>query len=200
MSAAASTTTTTTRQKSEWRVHCRPLATGKEIWQFRESREIRPNHAITRTVPAVDGRYVFSLDPKCVLHCLDAKTGKEFWRKNLVTRIQDHHSALVQRAVPADRERTASIIATGGDAIMVALDKATGKEIWRTPNPGKLLLSHASVMPAVLGGVKQYLYGTLERTARASRPATASCCGSSRASSTWPWRPRRWPSTASGSS
>ena len=53
------------------------------------------------------------------------------------------------------------IIATGGAAIMVALDKATGKEIWRTPNPGKLLLSHASVMPAVLGGVKQYLYGTL---------------------------------------
>ena len=53
------------------------------------------------------------------------------------------------------------IIATGGAAIMVALDKATGKEIWRTPNPGKLVLSHASVMPAVLGGVKQYLYGTL---------------------------------------
>jgi hypothetical protein len=42
-------------KKSEWIVNCRSLADGKPIWQFREPREIRPNHAITRTVPAVDG-------------------------------------------------------------------------------------------------------------------------------------------------
>ena len=40
--------------KSEWCVNCRSLADGKLVWQFREAREIRPNHAITRTVPAVD--------------------------------------------------------------------------------------------------------------------------------------------------
>jgi outer membrane protein assembly factor BamB len=45
---------------------------------------------------------------------------------------------------------------------MVALDKATGKELWRTPNTTNLILSHASVMPAVLAGVKQYLYATLD--------------------------------------
>jgi outer membrane protein assembly factor BamB len=54
------------------------------------------------------------------------------------------------------------IIATGGSALMVALDKATGKEIWRTPNPTNAILSHVSVMPATLAGVKQYLYGTLD--------------------------------------
>ena len=63
-------------KKSAWMVDCRSLATGQQIWQFREPREIRPNHAITRTVPAVDGRFVISLDPKAVLHCLDAKTGR----------------------------------------------------------------------------------------------------------------------------
>ncbi len=72
-------------KKSEWCVNCRSLSDGKLIWQFREAREIRPNHAITRTVPAVDGRFVVSLDPKAVLHCLDAKTGKQLWRKSLVT-------------------------------------------------------------------------------------------------------------------
>ena len=71
--------------KSEWCVNCRSLADGKLIWQFREAREIRPNHAITRTVPAVDSRFVCSLDPKAVLHCLDVKTGKQIWRKSLVT-------------------------------------------------------------------------------------------------------------------
>src|SRR5664279_1890082 len=42
--------------KSEWGIFCRTLATGKEVWRFTENRKIRPNHAITRTVPAVDGK------------------------------------------------------------------------------------------------------------------------------------------------
>jgi outer membrane protein assembly factor BamB len=147
-------------KKSDWRVLCRHLATGKEIWSFSERRVIRPNHAITRTVPAVDGRYVISLDPKCVLHCLDARTGKQLWRKDLVTEYQTAIPPWYNGQCPLN-EKDRVVIATGGAAIMVALDKAAGKEIWRTPNPGKLLLSHASVMPAVLGGVRQYLYGTL---------------------------------------
>lgn len=145
---------------SDWRVLCRNLATGKEIWSFSERRVIRPNHAITRTVPAVDGRYVISLDPKCVLHCLDARTGKQLWRKDLVTEYQTAIPPWYNGQCPLI-EKDRVVIATGGAAIMVALDKAAGKEIWRTPNPGKLLLSHASVSPAVLGGVRQYLYGTL---------------------------------------
>lgn len=147
--------------KNEWCVNCRGLADGKLIWQFREAREIRPNHAITRTVPAVDGRFVFSLDPKAGLHCLDVKTGKELWRKSLVTDYKATIPAWYNGQCPL-MEADRLIVATGGAAIMAAIDKATGKDIWRTPNPGNLLMSHASVMPATLCGVKQYLYGTLK--------------------------------------
>src|SRR5579862_1398078 len=146
--------------KSEWLVNCRSLADGKPIWQFREPREIRPNHAITRTVPAVDARFVFSLDPKAVLHCLDSHTGKQVWRKSLVT---DYKAAIPSwyngqcPLIEADR----IVVATGGAAILAALDKATGKEIWHTPNPSQFAMTHASVMPAALGGVRQYVYGTL---------------------------------------
>ena len=147
--------------KSEWCVNCRSLATGKPIWQYREGREIRPNHAITRTVPAVDARFVISLDPKAVLHCLDVKTGKQVWRKSLVTEYKATIPSWYNGQCPL-QEPDRVIVATGGDAILVALDKATGKEIWRTPNPARHAMSHASVMPAVLGGVKQYLYGTLK--------------------------------------
>jgi outer membrane protein assembly factor BamB len=147
-------------KKAEWCVNCRALTDGKLIWQFREAREIRPNHAITRTVPCVDGRFVVSLDPKAVLHCLDARTGKQLWRKSLVTEYKAAIPPWYNGQNPlAEEDRI--LIATGGDAILVALDKATGKEIWRTPNPGKLQMSHCSVMPAMLGGVRQYLYGTL---------------------------------------
>ena len=147
--------------KAEWCVNCRSLADGKLIWQFREAREIRPNHAITRTVPAVDARFVCSIDPKAVLHCLDAKTGKQIWRKSLVTeykaKIPDWYNGQCPLQEP-DRV----IVATGGDAILVALDKATGKEIWRTPNQKQHTMTHSSVMPAAFGGVKQYVYGTLK--------------------------------------
>ena len=147
--------------KSEWCVNCRSMADGKLVWQFREAREVRPNHAITRTIPAVDSRFVCSLDPKAVLHCLDVKTGKQIWRKSLVTEYKATIPSWYNGQNPL-QEADRLIVATGGAAIMVALDKATGKEIWRTPNPGQYLLSHSSVMPAVLGGVRQYLYGTLK--------------------------------------
>jgi outer membrane protein assembly factor BamB len=147
--------------KGEWCANCRSLADGKLLWQFREKREIRPNHAITRTTPAVDARFVFSLDPKAVLHCLDVKTGKQVWRKSLVTDYKATIPSWYNGQCPL-LEDDKLVIATGGDALLVALDKATGKDIWRTPNPGQHQMSHASVMPATIGGVKQYLYGTLK--------------------------------------
>ena len=146
---------------SEWLLNCRSMTDGKLVWQFREKREIRPNHAITRAVPAADARFVFSLDPKAVLHCLDVKTGKQVWRKSLVTDYKATIPSWYNGQCPL-MESDRLIIATGGAAILVAIDKATGKDIWRTPNPGNLLMSHSSVMPATLGGVRQYLYATLK--------------------------------------
>lgn len=144
-----------------WFVRCMTLADGKELWRFEEKRKIRPNHGITRSVPAVDEKYVFSLDPKCVFHCLDIATGKELWRKNLVREYKARIPPWYNGQCPlieADRV----IIGVGGEAMMVAFDKATGKEIWRTPNPDKWPLSHASVMPVKLRGEKQYLWCTLK--------------------------------------
>jgi outer membrane protein assembly factor BamB len=147
--------------KAEWSVVCRSLADGKELWRYKETRRIRPNHAITRTVPATDGRFVFSMDQKCGLHCLDARTGKRLWYKDLVTEYKTRIPPWYNGQNPLI-ESDRVVIATGGDAVMVAFEKATGKEIWRTPNTANVLLSHVSVMPAMLGGVKQYLYSTLD--------------------------------------
>jgi len=149
------------RKASQWMVRCLKLADGKEVWRYLEKKRIRPNHAITRTVPAVDGKYVFSLDPKCVFHCLDAKTGKEVWQKKLTkeykTRIPPWYAGQCPLIEP-DRV----IIAPSGTILITALEKDTGETIWETPNSDKLPMSHASVMPTELDGVKQYLYCTLK--------------------------------------
>jgi outer membrane protein assembly factor BamB len=145
----------------EWLVRCLTLDKGKEVWRFREKRRIRPNHAITRTVPAVDGAFLFSLDPKAVLHCLDIKTGEQLWRKELVKEYSAKIPPWYNGQCPLI-EDDRIIIAAGGDVLLVALKKATGDEIWRSSNPGNQPMTHASPMPAEFGGVKQYLYTTLK--------------------------------------
>ena len=143
-----------------WFVRCLELASGKELWRFSEQRKIRPNHGITRSVPVVDGRFVVAVDPKCVVHGLEAATGKEVWRKDLVETYGAKIPPWYNGQCPLqDGEQV--IIGVGGEALLVCLDKATGNEVWRTPNTEKWPLSHASVMTAELGGVKQYLWCTL---------------------------------------
>jgi outer membrane protein assembly factor BamB len=138
------------------------LATGKDLWQYAAPVDIRPNHGITRTVPSVSARLVFSFDPKCRFYVLDAKTGKLVWQKNLVQEYKATIPGWYAGQNPLlDGDRV--VLATGGDAVAVAFDQATGKEVWRTPNPGKDVMSHASLMPATIGGVKQYLYLTMNK-------------------------------------
>jgi outer membrane protein assembly factor BamB len=148
-------------EKKENLIRCISLADGKDVWRWSYPVEIRSNHGITRTVPSIGTKLVFSLDPKCRFHALDAKTGKLVWQKNLV---QDYGAKIpgwyAGQNPLLDGDRV--IIATGGNAVAVAFEQATGKEIWRTPNPANELMSHSSLMPATIGGVKQYLYLTMK--------------------------------------
>jgi outer membrane protein assembly factor BamB len=149
---------------SEYLIRSVTLDTGEERWRFTEKRRIRPNHGITRTVPATDGKFVFSLDPKATFHALDAGTGKEIWRKNLVQEYGTKIPPWYNGQCPLIEDDKVVIAPAGEAALVVAFDKATGKELWRTPNPEGWLLSHASLMPATLGGVDQYLFSVLQGT------------------------------------
>jgi outer membrane protein assembly factor BamB len=144
-------------------VRCISLADGKDVWQKSFPVEVRPNHGITRTVPAIGSKLVFSLDPKCRFFALDAKTGELAWEKNLVQEYKAVIPGWYAGQNPLiDQNRV--VLAVGGDnALVIAFDQATGKEIWRTPNPGREeLMSHSSLMPATIGGVKQFLYLTMK--------------------------------------
>ena len=150
-------------KSTEWMVRCLTLDGGKELWRFGEKKRggIRPNHAITRTVPAVDGKYVFSLDPKCVFHCLEAATGKELWQSYIPRDFDTPIPPWYAGQCPL-LENDFVLISPGGRALLAAFDKATGKVLWETPDPDKTLMTHASVMPAVIEGVKQYLFVNLK--------------------------------------
>ena len=148
-----------------WFVRCVDVTTGEEAWRFTEKKRIRPNHGITRSAPAVDEKFVFSIDPKSILHCLDAATGKEIWRKEFVKDYGARNPPWYNGQNPLIEEDQLIVAPGGPEALVVALEKATGNEIWRCPNPDAWPLAHASVMPAELGGVKQYLWATLKGVA-----------------------------------
>lgn len=147
--------------QGEWMVRCLALDSGKEQWRYKIKKRIRPNHSITRSAPATDGGFVFAIDPKCELHCLDARDGSLIWKKFLPAEYGSQIPAWYNGQCPLiDGDRL--VIATGGRALMTALKKGTGDPIWETENPDAFRLTHSSVMPVEIEGVRQYTYTTFE--------------------------------------
>ena len=56
-----------------------------------------------------------------------------------------------------DRERV--ILAPGGkDALLLAVDLATGRPVWKTPNPLGWKMTHSSIMPMDFRGRRMFVY------------------------------------------
>lgn len=138
-------------------LRCLTLADGKELWNTAYQVNVKRNHGMSRTVPAVTDKYVVTIGPKCHLLCVDAQSGKEQWKHNLVAEYDTEVPAWYAGQCPLiDGNRV--IISPGGKAIMVAFDLANGKEIWRTANPNGWKMTHSSIMPATINGEKMYIY------------------------------------------
>ena len=65
-------------------LRCLSLADGRDIWQYSYEVEVKRNHGMSRTVPAVNDDFLVALGPKCHVHCLRAKTGELVWEMDLV--------------------------------------------------------------------------------------------------------------------
>ena len=147
------------REKEEDALRCLSLDDGREVWRYTYSVRIKRNHGMSRTVPAVTDRFVVSLGPMGHVHCLDARTGELIWRYDLVGEFGVEIPPWYAGQCPLiDGDRV--ILAPGADPLMMAVDLATGRIAWRTPNPGGWGMTHSSIMPMDLGGERQYLYCT----------------------------------------
>jgi outer membrane protein assembly factor BamB len=138
-------------------VRCLSLKDGKEIWRYSYPVKIKRFHGMSRTVPAVTDKYVVTLGPKGHVTCLDSKTGEFRWMLNLVkeygTTIPQWYTA--QCPLIDDGK---AIIAPAGSVLMMAVDCATGKIVWQTPNPDKWVMTHSSIVPIEFKGNRFYVY------------------------------------------
>lgn len=124
-----------TEPEEQERVHCFKAATGAPLWTHAydckyEGFSFRagPRASIT-----IDEQRAYALGAMGHCHCLEAATGKVVWSRDLNAEYAIRMPLWGIAAAPLI-EDDMLILQIGGDngACVVALDKATGQEIWRS--------------------------------------------------------------------
>jgi outer membrane protein assembly factor BamB len=141
-------------------LRCFSLETGKELWRRSYKVHIKRNHGMSRTVPAINDKYIVTIGPRCHVMCSDPVTGNLLWTIDLAKEFGTEVPLWYTGQCPFIVDDIA-VIAPGGSSLLVGVDCATGKVVWQTPNPDGWKMSHSSIMPMEFGGKKMYVYAAL---------------------------------------
>jgi len=147
-------------QKREDALRCFALNDGKEIWRRSYGVTLKRNHGMSRTVPAVTADYLVTIGPRCHVMCVKRESGDLIWGIDMVKQYKSEVPLWFTGQCPMI-DRNSVILAPGGSVIMTAIDCATGKVVWETPNTANLKMSHSSVVPWTLNGKKMYVYSAV---------------------------------------
>ncbi len=134
---------------------------GKRVWVTRIGKvgnpNQNPNFPAARSTPTVDGALLYALGSDGDLACLESATGKVRWQKSLRTDFGGLAPTWAYAESPLVDGGTLVSVPGGGEATIVALDKANGNVIWKSAVPGGGMAGYASVVIDNTGGVKQYI-------------------------------------------
>ncbi|RMF77901.1 MAG: hypothetical protein D6744_10760 [Planctomycetota bacterium] len=108
-------------------LYCLDASSGEIIWQRDIEREYPESHGSgTRATPTVDEGRVYIMGAHGRLVCYDAAEGKELWSHTYRNPPTWGYSASV--LIEGDK----AIVQVGGKGAVVALNKETGAEIWKS--------------------------------------------------------------------
>jgi outer membrane protein assembly factor BamB len=141
-------------------LRCFSLEQGTELWRRWYKVAIKRNHGMSRTVPAITEDYILTIGPRSHIMCLNRENGEFLWGLNVEAEYQTEIPFWYTGQCPLIYNDKA-IIATGGKALMVAIDCKTGEKLWETPNPDSWSMSHSSVIPYEFEGVKMFVYSAI---------------------------------------
>lgn len=133
------------------------LETGEELWVRGYEINLKRNHGMSRTVPAVTEEHILTIGPRSHVMCVNRSDGEFIWGLNVEKEYGSEIPLWYTGQCPLIHNGKA-IIAAGGSALMVALDMETGEVLWETPNTQKWQMSHSSVIPFEFGGRNMYVY------------------------------------------
>lgn len=140
---------------------------GKILWKTPIGPSHEDKYIGARSTPTVDGDRIYVLSTEGELFCLNAANGEVRWQRSLpedfggvMMSIRGHSWKFAESPL-VDGDR---VVVTPGaaDAALVALDKMTGKEIWKAKVPalgekGGDGAGYSSVVVSHGAGVKQYV-------------------------------------------
>ena len=138
-------------------LRCLSLADGRELWRFTYPVKIKRNHGMSRTIPTLADRFIVTFGPKCHVACLEAETGKFVWGLDLVKDFGATVPEWYAGQCPLVDDGKV-ILGVGGDALLMAVELATGRILWKTPNPRDWKMTHSSIVPIEFDGKRQYVY------------------------------------------
>ena len=119
---------------SRERVLCMDAGTGATLWKHEYARDYEISYPQgPRATPTVHRGKVYTLGAMGDLLCLDAATGKVLWSRNYIRDFGAQAPVWGFSAAPLVDGRKLIVIAGGNEnRCVLALDKETGREIWRS--------------------------------------------------------------------
>ncbi|MBN2031515.1 PQQ-like beta-propeller repeat protein [bacterium] len=128
-------------------LRCFDLSNGKELWNFSYRAPGNIDHPGSRSIPTLDGSYIYTCGPYGNLYCIDINTHKPVWNKNVWSDFgggEIPRWAITQNPlVYGDLLILASQAPRAG---VVAYEKLTGDVKWTTPSIGNV----GYVSPAIV--------------------------------------------------
>lgn len=117
------------------RILCLDAKTGKEIWKYEYNRKYTisfPNGP--RSAPTVDEDRVYTLGAEGDFVCLDANKGTLIWKKDFQQDYNAKTALWGHASHPLIFGNLVISLVGGENACVVAWDKKTGKEAWKSLN------------------------------------------------------------------
>lgn len=139
------------------------VKSGQRLWNTPFSPEWKNGYGDgPRGTPTVDGDRVYAIDGQGELICADAASGKKLWqvglKKDLGGQMMSGWGYSESPLIDGDKV----ICTPGGDkGTLAALDKMTGKLIWRSSG-AKNKAAYSSVIVGEVGGIRHYIQLTSE--------------------------------------
>ena len=134
--------------------------TGEIEWETQHGRPYSNRRGGgPRGTPTVDGDRVYALGGDGNLICADASTGAKIWEKHLLKTYRARNINWGISESPLVDGNRLVVNAGGRGASIVALDKATGDELWKTQSDEA---GYSSGVAVEIDGVRQYVFFTGE--------------------------------------
>ena len=147
-------------------VLCLDRKTGKILWQRTATRAV-PHEGYHGTYgsfasnsPVTDGKYLYAFFGSRGMYCYDLE-GNLIWKKDFGVQMKMRMSFGEGMGPVISGNRLFLVFDYEGDSFMVALDKTTGKEIWRVNREEKS--NWAAPLVVEYGGKKQVVVSAVNK-------------------------------------